>query len=116
MGIPLSGTTLDLATAAPGSSGFRTESGLVCKLHSKPRSNCQLGIRFAPQRTHHNSKIQSADSPVAADAGYADALPGPGIRSHDAVPLFRRPSQRSCRLVEQGRAEFLEQFPNIAFS
>ena len=49
-------------------------------------------------------RLPRHDRAAAAGAGHADALPGPGVRRFEPVPLLRRPPAASWpQLVPQGR-------------
>src|SRR5262249_42080626 len=71
--------------------GLRPAAVGVRDLPRQPRPGRQLGGGAALPRADQPGALPGDDGAVALGAGYADAVPGPGVRLVGAVLLLRRP-------------------------
>src|SRR5262249_20739082 len=88
---PAPGAVLRLAEEAARHPGPRPAAVGVRDLPGQPRPAGQLRLGAALPRPHLARALPGADGAVAAGAGDADAVPGPGVRLVGAVLLLRRP-------------------------
>ena len=113
MGLPLPGPAVRVAEAsARGTPALDLEPrAFVAFLENHDQvANSARGRAAAP--ADQPGPLPRADGAAAARARHADALPGPGVRLVEAVPLLRRPRARAgADSCATGRAEFLGAVP-----
>ena len=93
--LPLPGPALPVAGAAARHVHLGPAAGALRHLPRESRSGRQLGPRPAAAPPERPRPAPRPDGPDAAGAGDADAVPGPGIRRLQPVPLLRRPPGRA---------------------
>lgn len=103
------------ATCSRGSTTSGSPSTVGCR-HSTsgPAASCTTSTTTTRSATRCEAgRLPHPPAPVAAGA---DALPGPGVRRLQPLPVLRRPRTGLARpgVRSAGRAEHLRQFPSAA--
>src|SRR5262245_44804598 len=90
MGLPLPGTTVQMAKTKARNAGLRTQTIAFRDFHPESRSGRELVARGADSSTDKSRPLESNDRSSSPRSGHTDAVSGPGIRRFVAVPLLRR--------------------------